>query len=251
MSKSFIAFSGGVESTTLALMFGHRATPVFTDTGWEHPEMYDRIDRVEEVLRGIHGDEFRVMRLTADESLPDYIRRSKYFPSPMARFCTRMFKIEPMDAFLSERGECELMIGLNANEADRRGNHGLRENVTYSYPLIDLGVTREDCIGVLKEYDLEPRLPIYMKRGGCVGCFFKSKQEFRAMVHLAREQIEGVAELEQAIQDKRGTHYGVRDGIQNMREFIDEEANALFGPDDLYPNKTVDVQTPCGVFCHR
>lgn len=250
--KAFISFSGGVESTAMALMFGHKATPIFTDTGWEHPEMYERLEDVEAKLEEIHGGDFKIIQLTAKESLPDYIRRAKFFPSPMARFCTRMFKIEPMDEFLSDQGECELMIGLNAEEAEKRtGNHGLQENVSYTYPLVDLGISREDCLAVLGKYGLAPKLPIFMRRGGCVGCFFKSKEEFRAMVHLAREQIEGVAELETLIQDRRGKRYGVRDGIQSLREFIDEEALSLLSADDLYPERFIEGNTPCGVFCHR
>lgn len=252
--RKFYSFSGGVESTTMALMFGHDAMGLFADTGWEHPEMYERLDRVEGVLAEIHGEQWQgLKRVRRDgESLDEYIKRSRYYPSPMARFCTRMFKIEPMDDFLASQGECELMIGLNAEEAQKRtGNHGLQENVTYTYPLVDLGTTREDCLSVLSEYDLAPELPIYMRRGGCVGCFYKSKEEYRAMVHLAPEQIEGVAELERAIQDARGTHYGVRDGIPNLTEFIANESNALFEVDELYPEQTVKESTPCGVFCHR
>jgi len=252
MSRSFISFSGGVESTTMALMFGHRATPIFADTGFEHPEMYERIEHVEKVLRGIHGPGFSVVRVKAKETLPEYIKRARFYPSAMARFCTRMFKIEPMDAFLADQGGCELMIGLNANEKDRTGNHGLQPNVTYTYPLIDLNITRADCVGVLKEYNLEPRLPIYMRRGGCVGCFFKAREELVAMVHLAREQMDGLVELERAIQDRRGTHYGIFDKAKGpLTEFIAMEENTLFGADDLYPERTIESHTPCGVFCHR
>jgi hypothetical protein len=38
--KKFIAFSGGVESTTMSLMFGHDAQPIFADTGFEHEETW-------------------------------------------------------------------------------------------------------------------------------------------------------------------------------------------------------------------
>lgn len=166
--KKFVAFSGGVESTTMALMFGHEATPIFADTGFEHREMYERLDFVEVRLREIHGPDFKIVRVrNEDETLPEYILRTKFYPSPVARFCTRIFKIEPMDEFLRNQGDCELMIGLNAQEAEKRtGNHGLLPNVHYGYPLVDLGITREDCIGVLKAHDLEPRLPVYMNRGG-------------------------------------------------------------------------------------
>lgn len=239
----------------MALLFGHKATPIFADTGFEHAEMYERIEYVEGKLREIHGQTFEVVRIQREgENLPEYIKRSKYYPSPIARFCTRMFKIEPMDDFLAKHVPCEVMIGLNAEEASKRtGNHGLQEGVTYTYPLLDLGITRSDCLAALKQYDLEPRLPIYMRRGGCVGCFYKSKEEYRAMVHLAPEEIRKVAKLERQIQDHRGRHYGIRDGIPNLTEFIANEEMNLFEADDLYPDRHYDEEaaTSCGVFCHR
>lgn len=237
----------------MALLFGHVATPIFADTGFEHPELYERLDRIEHTLQGIHGARFEIIRVQRSEGdLVDYIKDRSYYPSPQARFCTRMFKIEPIDDFLEGQGSVELMIGLNAGEADQRtGNHGLIENVTYTYPLVDLGLFRADCKRALAEYDLEPDFPPYMQRGGCVGCFFKSKREYAAMAHLAPEQIERVAELEEAIQDERDAHYGIHAGISNMRQFARSvrDQGELFSLDDTYAYG--DKQTPCGVFCHR
>jgi len=243
---SYIAFSGGVESTCLTLMFHKKAKPLFADTGWEHDELYKWIETVENRL-GIEVIRVRPQH----ETLPQYIRRMKFYPSGMARFCTRIFKIEPMDAFLAEKVPCELMIGLNAEESDRTGNHGLVEGVRYSYPLIDLGVTRKYCIDVLREYDLLPRFPGYMRRGGCVGCFWKSKREYAVMAVESPEEADDVASIEQEIQDERGKFYSIRDGIRNMRKFIEEERRQKridFGPeyDDMG-----DIPTSCGVFCRR
>ena len=52
---TYLAFSGGVESTTMALLFGHKAQCVFTDTGAEHAEMYQRLNDVETKLKKVHG----------------------------------------------------------------------------------------------------------------------------------------------------------------------------------------------------
>lgn len=166
--KKFIAFSGGVESSAMCILFGKEATPIFADTKFEHKEMYERIGLVEKVLKIIHGEDFEIIRVcNAKEGLPEYIRRHKFYPSPVARFCTRVFKIEPIDKFLSKQGDCELLIGLNADEADdREGNYGLCKNVTYTYPLIDLGMSRRDCEVLLMEHGLMPEFPSYMKRGG-------------------------------------------------------------------------------------
>jgi len=252
VAKKFIAFSGGVESTTMALLFGRSATPLFADTGFEHREMYERLDRIEVALQEIHGEGFKIQRVSRDETLQEYIQRTKFYPSPVARFCTRMFKIEPMDEFLKDQGECELMIGLNADEADRTGNHGLISNVTYTYPLIDLGITRDRCLEYLKAYDLQPHFPPYMQRGGCVGCFYKSKKEFTALALLNQTEADMIAELEASIQDERGKHYGIRDGIPNMREFINnvKSQTSIMSAEKLYETKQ-QANTPCGVFCHR
>lgn len=257
----FIAFSGGVESTTLALMYGHVATPIWADTGWEHRPLYERIDTVEEALREVHGEDFRIERIrrahpTEPNTLPEYIDQYKFLPSGVARYCTRKFKIEPIDDFLRqfdpENGGpgAELMIGLNADEAEQRtGNHGLLPFVTYSYPLVDLGITREHCEAVLNKRGLHPEFPAYMARGGCRGCFFKSKREFAALALLDPEEFEGLIELEESIQDRRERYFKIRDDMPPLRQFRDQVEASLFSPEEMYPHSV--RATACGVFCHR
>ena len=45
--KQFISFSGGVESTTMCVLFGSRGDAIFADTGFEHSILYEHIDKVE------------------------------------------------------------------------------------------------------------------------------------------------------------------------------------------------------------
>lgn len=262
MQELWASFSGGVESTTLCLLFGHRCRGVFADAGWEHAVMYERITHVEETIRRRHPT-FCIERVRAENAdgtgtnnLLDYIRLRKFYPSALARYCTRIFKIEPIDRFLSSRGKVELMIGLNYEERDsREGNHGLLANVTYSYPLIDMKLTREACIAILKEHDLEPRFPPYMARGGCVGCHFKRKSEYAAMAVHSPAEFDQVADVEEAIQDRRGTFYAVRDGIPNMRRFGEAKRREHESQGQLFPLQMADDAIPppsaCGVFCHR
>jgi len=254
--KRFISFSGGVESTTLCLLYGGTAKAITADTGWEHPEMYERWQEVEIRLRMIHPD-FEIIRVKNEDypgGLPEYIREQKFFPSFRARYCTRKFKIEPIDRFLSSQGECELMIGLNADEAGKRtGNHGLQKNVQYTYPLLENGITRAACLKLLKRVGLEPVFPPYMQRGGCMGCFFKSKKEYTAMYLLAPDQFLEVENIEQDIQDARGKFYGIRDGIPSMKgmRLAIDASPMLFETEDIYDIAASEAQTSCGVFCHR
>lgn len=261
--KKYISFSGGVESTTMCILWGGEATPIFCDTGSEHAEMYKRIDFVEQRLKKLHGNDFKVLRIKANvnsqkynrsfSSLTDYVKTFKYLPSQLSRFCTRLFKIEPIDKFLSSQGNCELMIGLNVDEEDsREGNKELQDNVNYTYPLVDKELSREDCIDILTTYGLNPEFPPYMDRGGCMFCPFKSKKEYAAMVHFAPEEAYQIAEIEETIQDARGKHYRIRQNMPRFRDFISIEQNNIFGKEAIKQcYKKTDKRKSCGIFCHR
>lgn len=220
--KRFIAFSGGVESRTMCALYGDKVdAAIFADTGAEHAKLYESLDKAEERFKEIHPNlEFVRIRNEKWGSLTNYILEQKYFPSFRQRFCTRMFKIEPIDNFLKQFKDegVELFIGLNADEGDMRtGNHGLLPFVKYSYPLYDQGVTRSMCKGILKALDIEPNFPPYMQRGGCKYCFYKSKKEYRAMIVLAPDEFEEVITLEEELQDERDDFYNIRDSIRILK----------------------------------
>ncbi len=261
---TYIAFSGGVESTTMALLFGHKAQCVFTDTGAEHKPMYKRLDDVEEKLKGVHGAGFSVLRIKAEkcdgkeiDNLPDYIRHTRMFPNQVMRFCTKYFKIKPYNEFLMNKRPCSLMVGLRAEEMEKRdGNHGL-EGVAIEYPLADLGMTRLQCEALLREYDLHPSLPPYMRRGGCKFCPYKSRKEYAAMVHLAPEEFEEIAQLEEEInsgeRNTRRKFWAAAMAIpEGFRKFMEtEKSQTLFSPEEMYSQQPGVIESSCGVFCHR
>lgn len=251
--KSFISFSGGVESTTMCVLFGNKADAIFADTGFEHDKLYQRIETVKQTVRQFHNNNFKIIKVKRDgETLPDYIKSSKFYPSFQSRFCTRMFKIEPIDDYLKqfENEGAELMIGLNADEIDHRtGNHGNLPFIKYAYPLADNGITRSMCIEILIAAGLMPNFPPYMQRGGCIGCYYKSKKEFEAMAILSPDEYDFVADLESEIQDKRDKFYHIVDSIPNLKDFKSHAQSILFQPGEIYP--VINNATKCGVFCNR
>jgi len=253
VGKTFISFSGGVESSTMCVLFGNKADAIFSDTGFEHEEIYKRIDLVENWVKNFHRKDFKIHRIRNQKhnSLLDYIEESKFYPNFQARYCTRMFKIEPIDNFLEKfkKDGTELMIGLNADEIElRTGNHGNKKFVNYSYPLADNGITRGGCISILKKVGLYPEFPAYMKRGGCIGCYYKSKKEYEAMALLNPKEFKIVEDLENRIQDKRKEFFSIKQNIK-MREIRENVSNLLFKPEEIYP--TINNSTNCGVFCNR
>jgi hypothetical protein len=257
--KEFISFSGGVESTTMCVLFGNKADAIFADTGFEHKEIYERIELVESWCKYFHRADFKIHIIKPQMSykgeiyttLPDLIRAQKFYPNFQSRYCTRKAKIEPIDNFLEqfkEEGVC-LYIGLNSDEIDQRtGNHGNKKFVIYSYPLAENGINRPVCINILKKVDLYPKFPPYMKRGGCKGCYFKTEKEYTAMALLSPIEFNEVEILESDIQDKKDKFFTILPK-KSMKQIREDALSSLFNPDEIYP--VINDATKCGVFCNR
>ena len=241
--EHYVSFSGGKDSTALALLCPD-AIPIFADTGWEFDELYAHIDKFEQVT----GRE--VLRIKATESLPDYIARSNFLPGHRARFCTRMFKIEPLEQFFEGR-DVQLSIGLRADE-DRPGNDGSAPNLEIRYPLQEQDIDIWGVIRICTEHDLLPRYPVYMARGGCKGCFYKRKAEVKAMAQLVPDILDELQELEEGVQDQRG-RFAVM--FPNTGSSIaDIQAQSfMFDPADVYQSAAdrSDYGENCGAFCGR
>ena len=259
--KTYISFSGGVESTTMCILYGKGATAIFCDTGSEHKELYKRLDYVEEYMTNLHGGDFNLVRVKADkktkenrnvDSLTEYIKDYKYMPSSGARFCTRIFKIEPIEKYLSDKGDVEMLIGLNYDESWRTGNLEQLKNCTYTYPLVRDELDREDCISILDLHGLNPNFPLYMQRGGCKFCFFKKEAEYKAMYYFDRETFNENLELEKSIQDKKKKFFSIMPSGKSMAQLAKECESTLFNDIDmkeLYGQ--IEKTTYCGGFCHR
>jgi 3'-phosphoadenosine 5'-phosphosulfate sulfotransferase (PAPS reductase)/FAD synthetase len=260
--KKYISFSGGVESTTMCILYGKGATAIFCDAGAEHQKMYERLDMCEQKLKEIHNGDFELIRIKplvnqkgmVVSSLTEYIINASCMPSGLMRFCTRMFKIEPIDLFLKNAGECELMIGFNADEEGRTGNLQMMPNVHYTMPLIEDGLNRNDCEIILRQHDLHPNLPPYMSRGGCKFCFYKSKKDYKALYFFNQLEYIDVMEFEEKIQDKRKKFYSIMQNGLSLRMLMQEceQEASMFGIEQMKEMyKDTSTSQACGAFCHR
>ncbi len=247
--SDFVAFSGGADSTALALL-QPQATPIFTDTGWEFDELYAHIEKFEHITGR------QVIRISRQinkkpETIPDYIRRSKFMPNHGARYCTRQFKIQPMNTFLKANLPATLMIGLRADE-ERVGNLTKMEGLDICYPHREAGRTKLDILRICLQYDLLPRYPVYMARGGCIGCFYKRKSEVQAMCALVPHVVDSLEILEKDVQDERGRYFNMFPNcgmsITDMRR-----QPLLFDASLVYQQAAdkSDVGPNCGLFCNR
>lgn len=166
--KHVIAFSGGKDSTALAIRLAEvepRADYVglCTPTGDEADDFFEHLkmvaDRVGLALTpvmhplGLHG----------------LIEQQACIPNFRMRFCTRMLKIEPCRRWLLGNGPAILYVGLRADEEARPGGeYGDITGVEVRYPLREWGWDEGDVWDYLKEKGFrEPGdLPLFDRRQG-------------------------------------------------------------------------------------
>lgn len=106
------------------------------------------------------------------------IRKKKYLPNPVARFCTVELKIRVMVAFMRAQGyeHWDVAVGFRADEPGRvakgKGDWSFLENV---FPLAEAGVTLE---GIREFWRAQPfDLQLQDWEGNCDLCFLKGRNK--------------------------------------------------------------------------
>jgi len=163
-----ISLGAGVQSSTMALMAAHgEITPmpecaIFADTQSEPEAVYDYLRWLEESLP------FPVYHVSAG-NLREDIKSGKRFASPpfftgtvgqqgrLWRQCTSEYKVAPITRFLTKLSssrfdqtrQVELWIGISSDEATRM-KPNKQKWIRNRWPLIELGMSRQDCLMWLK-----------------------------------------------------------------------------------------------------
>ena len=181
-TRHVLGVSGGKDSAALAVFMGNRHPELdieyfFTDTGNELPEVYDYLGQLEGVL----GKE--IQRLNPDRDFEFWWREyGTFLPSPQTRWCTRMLKIRPLEAWLEdslEKGtQVKTYVAIRADE-DRSGYKPTNPQIEAVFPFAESGIDVKGVHRILDEAGIG--LPDYYKwrsRSGCTFCFYQQKIEW-------------------------------------------------------------------------
>jgi PP-loop superfamily ATP-utilizing enzyme len=167
MGELIVAFSGGKDSTAMALQLadmGKSFRLLHTATGNELPNVRAHIDRVVKMTG------MTLVDLDAP-TLDEAIHEHKCIPNFRIRFCTPMIKIEPCAEWLSKRPDCKLAVGLRADEEGRVG--GRYGGVTVSYPLREWGWGEAEVLECCRLHGVT--VP---ERTDCALCFYQTLHEW-------------------------------------------------------------------------
>jgi len=167
-----LSYSGGKDSTAMLLRMlelGEQIDRiVFADTGFEFPELYEYIKRIEKHI----GREIEIVK--PSKSFESWawgkITRGKQegkirgFPMVVNPcYWTREAKIIPMEK-LEKEAEC-FYVGIAYDEQQR-----VRDNPKIRYPLVEWKWTEADCITYLNKKGLLNPLYVNFNRLGCWMC---------------------------------------------------------------------------------
>lgn len=193
--KKIVMFSGGKDSTAMLIRMieeGERIDKiVFADTRLEFPEIYQYIRDIEKYIKReitiVRGD------VTFDDWFYGKWTRGKSegitrgFPKVLGLGCwaKRELKIKPLRK-VEGKGN-EIFIGIAADERERAYREEYQHNNIYRLPLVDWGMTEQDCIEFLEERNLSNPLYDIFKR---LGCWLCPKQALGSLKSLYRHYPE-------------------------------------------------------------
>jgi|TARA_Y100000310_G_C20607786_1_gene776411 hypothetical protein len=198
-----ISLGAGVQSTTMALMAVHGEIgpmpdcAVFADTGWEPKAVYDHLDWLMSPnvlpfpVHVVDNGNIRGMLVdtnaTRINGIPFFLKNEDDGERGMGRRqCTSEYKVKPIMWKLREllgksrrarisKAAVEVWIGISTDEAGRIRPATSQWQQNY-WPLVDVGMSRRDCLEWMKGHDYPPP-----PKSACIGCPFHNDQMWRGM----------------------------------------------------------------------
>jgi hypothetical protein len=217
-----LSLGAGVQSTTMALMAAHgEITPmpdaaIFADTGWEPKAVYAHLTWLEGI-----GLPYKIYRSKKGNLREDIMNRSNTTGGRFAsvpwfilnpdgtkgmgrRQCTKEYKLVPIRRAVraalggkTPKAGAEIWIGISTDEAMRMKPASVQYMVN-RWPLIELGMSRIDCLSWLKAHGY-PEPP----KSSCIGCPFHNNEQWKA-TKADPEAWADAIEVDEAIRNQSG-----------------------------------------------
>jgi 3'-phosphoadenosine 5'-phosphosulfate sulfotransferase (PAPS reductase)/FAD synthetase len=257
-----IAFSGG---RTSAYMLHHileangplpeRVVVSFQNTGREMPQTLDFVQEVGErwnvpiVWLEYRPDAPRFAVVSHNsasrngEPFEALIRKRKFLPNRVARFCTAEMKVHASTRYARSLGwgRWTKAVGIRADEPGRVRGDAPKERFTVWRPLVAAGVSRRDVAAFWQRQPFDLRLAGRDGKtllGNCDGCFLKSEANLAALArdyperHAWWERMEALAS-ETSAKAGDGAVFSPRYTRRALREMVERKGPGLFS-DEAY-----------------
>jgi len=176
--RNYLSYGGGVNSTAMLLLLldeGWEFEVVFVDHGCDWPETrkYVRWLSRHTPITILIPSYIRKRNGVTFHRLDDYCLFRGIVPSVQMRWCTKEWKVVPMQKYVSS--PAFLLLGIDAGES-HRAKFAVDGGVERRYPLIEYGIDREGC----REIILDHGLPVPPK-SGCYFCPYQRPAQWRTL----------------------------------------------------------------------
>ena len=209
---------GGVQSTACLVLASQGAIPyrtfVFANVG-NHAEDPRTLRYIAEVLKPYaaeHGINWIDVQRQRRDGTPvdlysELLRpiRSIEIPVRMAngapgnRNCTVHFKIKPIAKWIRKHAPgCTLGKGISTDEPHRATPSRESDGYTSAYPLIELGISRSDCLRIVRDAGLSQP-----PKSSCWFCPYKTTDQWTTMRQERPDLFAKVVDLERRLNAKR------------------------------------------------
>ena len=216
-----LSLGAGVQSSTILLMSEKGELPrldlaIFADTGWEPETVYRHLDRLSELT------DIPIVRVNAGRNLREQVMSgynssgNDFFDIPAytahggltVRQCTTQYKINPIKREIRRRlpdypppkrppaGSVEQWIGISLDEVQRM-KPSREQYIVNRWPLIDLRMTRGDCL-----LWWERHYPgITPPKSACLGCPFHSTRVWVDLYRKGGREWDETVEVDERLRE--------------------------------------------------
>lgn len=217
-----ISLGWGVQSWTLAAMAAigelQADVAIHSDTYWEKAATYDFVRQwqpwlIEHGLRVVTvGEPSQAVTKvkTSKTDIPAFTATASRNGGQLRRQCTGRWKITPIRRWLTEElqrrgikkaaGVVESLQGISLDEFHRMKDSDVKWIVN-RYPLVDMQMTRNDCMAWLTAHGL-PTPP----KSACVFCPFQSKRAWAELKRNGGQDWQTAVQIDEAIRFVRPPH---------------------------------------------
>jgi hypothetical protein len=143
----------------------------------------------------------------------------------LPKFCSNEWKSRPVQRFIREHGLAsgEIWIGFSIDEFDRMRAHDPTKKWNHTYPLIDMRLSRGDCIAICE--DMGWGTP---PRSACWMCPYRNDQEWLHLKTRGDGDFQRAVDLEKKLQERDPDVY-FHDTCQPLDEVgFNEEQEDMF-----------------------
>lgn len=230
MSLTTISYGGGVQSTAMLVLSATGRLPkvdaaLFANVGddSEHPATLAYVRDVAVPWAAEHGITVHELRRSrrdgtlfpslwsaivdhqGTDTLKEPIPVRGMNGAPLSRSCTADWKVGAVGKWLKQNGAtaadpATVWIGISTDEIQRVGNKKVMPYEQPIYPLIDLGLSRSDCMRVIADAGL----PVPPK-SSCFFCPFHRPLTWSEMARDEPDLFEKSAQLEDLLNERRKT----------------------------------------------